>query len=205
MTTKKDGVHPYFGELYTAHVYAYYKNGEFYDFDTREKVKLEEREPVESFDKENPSGVFVKIIVPLYRTTDEDYEKHKKQECKQLLPAYTKLIFDMGIKDYGRMRFVAIIKADLYALKKGNKEWKLDDCPCELVRESNYYPEILPFEIESIEANSLNQLFTKVSVKYRPDNASHNCNVFKVFRDTSTGVLLDSLRNRIESLTFEEL
>jgi hypothetical protein len=206
MTTKKDGVHPYFGELHTAHVYAYYKKGEFYDFDTGEKVKLEEREPVEPFDKEKPNGIFVKIIVPLFRTTDEDYEKHKKLERKQLLSTHTKLQFYMGVYGRGRVRFEVVIKSDLTASKKGNKEWKLDNCPCQLIgAEERYEQGYLDFDFEPIEAMSLNQLFTQISIRFRPENISHNCNVFKTFRVANTGMLLDNLRNTIDSLTFEEL
>lgn len=195
MADKKDSLSNYFGEIQTAHVYAYYKSGEFYDYDTHEKVQLEERHQNEPFDKENPNGILVKIIVPLIRTIDVDYERHQKREDKRILPAHTRVIFEMEKYGYNeRLQFVAVIGEDLYMTKKGNKEWKLGYCPCKLISGKEVYRD-REFEVEPIETGSLNQLFTKVSVKYRPDNASHNYNAFKAFRVYETGVLLDSFRN----------
>ena len=57
MTSKKDTLFNYFGEQQTAHVYAYYKGGEFYDYYTHEKVTLDEGRHNEPFDKNNPSGI----------------------------------------------------------------------------------------------------------------------------------------------------
>jgi hypothetical protein len=199
MASKTDTLSNYFGDIQTAHVYAYYKNGSFYDYETHEKVVLEERHPEEPFDKNKPSGTLVKIIVPLHKTTQIDYEKHQKWETKCLLPANTRVVFEM--EQYGwseRLHFVASLKEDLLISKKGNKEWKLNSCSCVLIG-GRRVQESREFETEPIEAASLNQLFTQVSIKYRPHSNSHNCNVFKIFRVYETGELLNLLRSKIES------
>ena len=102
--------------------------------------------------------------------------------------------YDNGNRE--RFQFTAVLNEALYAIKKGNKEWKLGYCPCRLISGKILHQNI-DLKVEPIETGTLNQLFTKVSVTYRPDNASHNCNVFKVFRVAKTGVTLDKMRNQI--------
>ena len=38
------------------------------------------------------------------------------------------------------------------------------------------------FEILNVDMPSLNQVFTQMSVKYRLENKSHNCNIYNCFK-----------------------
>lgn len=197
MANKIDNITNYFGDLQTAHVYAYYKNGEFYDFDTNEKVELEERNPNEPFDKNNPDGVLVKIIVPLSRTTDSDYARHKEQRDQCFLAAGNCVEFYLDLQEpFAKLKFVVRLDSDLSISKRGKKEWRLSGCDCTLVNCRNANTNEI-FDLEEIKALSLNQMFLKASIKYRPNNASHNTNVFKSFYVASTGESLNQLRQRL--------
>ena len=197
MTSKKDTLFNYFGEQQTAHVYAYYKGGEFYDYYTHEKVTLDEGRHNEPFDKNNPSGILVKIKVPLNRTIDRDYERHQNQEKRDLLPVGTHLEFLMPYRTREQnIEYVIKVQIleDLKMFKKGNKTWGLGNCSCVVTSAREMYGQDHVLSKE-IKADSLNQLYTKTSILLRPENASHNCNTFKTFYNAENGIRLDTLRN----------
>ena len=76
--------------------------------------------------------------------------------------------------------------------KIGNKDSVCNSCKCSVIEVySNKQNKNIDFE--SIEANSLNQIFFLSSSQFRKNNKSHTANIYKcTYLDD--GILLDNLR-----------
>lgn len=141
-----------------AYINAIFKNGQFIDTETNKLIFL----------KENTR---VKISIPIWGIEQTERKRHEEKIRQILLKKDTKLKFHFYYqgRDY---EFIVNLFQDLYYTKKGNQFSRLDPCKC-TIRFVDSQNEIV--------ADSLNQAFVKMSVKYRPKNRTHTCNVFKTF------------------------
>lgn len=176
----------------TDHVYAFYKDGKFYHFDKKdEEVKLEYNS------KHLPDGILVKMVVPLYFLPETTYSKEnlfKKEE--KILDLGSVLNFEIKYEREGyakHYRFEVTLNSDLKIIKSGQKLPKLCQCQCSVSKVVNTYNKSEIVTINNNDFNSLNQLYTQVSIQLRPLNRSHTCNVITTFK-LENGNDLDSLR-----------
>jgi hypothetical protein len=178
----------FFGDVVTAHIDADYKEGKFYNYYTDEEIKLAGN-PI--LDK----GIMVRIIAPLASVNSNDKNQTQKLS-KTLFTPGTILFFKMEYIENEKkhtLEFSLATNANLVIERIGNKFSKLKSCDCTVINgfDSGINKEVEDFE--PIKCNSLNQAFLKASIKYRPENASHVCNVFKTFR-TNQGIFLEEFR-----------
>ena len=152
-----------------AYINAIFKNGEFIDAETNKSISF----------KENAK---VRMSIPIWGIKEAERKSHEKKTRQILLKKDAKLRFHFHYKDKDYEFKVNLIQ-DLYYIKKGNHFSRLEPCKCIV---------ILSGTEEKITADSLNQAFIKASVKYRPENKTHTCNVFKTFY--YEGRKLDDLR-----------
>jgi hypothetical protein len=161
---KKDTQTNYFGNLPTTHLYAQIKDGKLIDVETEKEVILKD-------------GALVKIVTILANINDDDYEKYAKEKRKKVLPLGAELLIKMPYQNQ-QFSFKLILKEDLYFSKKLNKEAVAEKCKIEVVEMYDGHnaknKNFIPFE-----TNSLNQAFFQASVKYRPNNRSHNANIYE--------------------------
>lgn len=139
---------------------AIFKDGRFVDPETNQPIVL----------KDNTR---VRIAVPAYGVQNKEEKKHKEVKRELFLQKGSDVNFHF-YHDGKSHEFKVILLNDLFLLKKGNQHSKLDPCKCMVYKPNEK-------DKEDFEANSLNQAFTKTSIKYRPNNKSHTCNVFKTF------------------------
>lgn len=140
------------------YINAIFKNGEFVDIQTGKPIVL----------KDNTA---VRIIASIYGIKEAEQNKHREITKNLLLKSGSELNFHFYYKDKG-YEFKVVLIEDLYYRKKGNQFSRLEPCKCIVV---------LSGTEEKITADSLNQAFIRASIKYRPDNRTHTCNVFKTF------------------------
>lgn len=152
-----------------AFINAIFKNGQFIDAETNKLVILEE-------------NTKVRISSPIWGIKETEEKRHKKKIRDILLKKGAELRFHFYYQHKGYEFKVNLIQ-DLYYIKKGNHFSRLEPCKC-IVTLSETREEII--------ADSLNQAFIKTSVKYRPENKTHTCNVFKTF--SYKGSKLEDLR-----------
>lgn len=169
----------YYGSMKTAYIDAEYVNGIFYDVKTKKAIKLKD-----DLLKHSRRGVAVRIIAPLYSIIDSDYKLHTNLRKEVLLKKEERLHFLLTKEgDNRQSEFTVELREDLFLTQKGNKFSSLESCRC------------LVFDEKAnniIEAESINEAFTKTSVKYRPNNRTHSCNVFKTMQ--YKGKYLENLR-----------
>lgn len=151
------------------YIYAIFKNGQFIDAKTNKLIIL----------KENTR---VRISIPIWGIEEIERKRHEEKIRHILLKKGAKLRFHFYYQDKG-YEFIVNLIQDLYYVKKGNHFSRLEPCKCTIT---------LSETEEKIKADSLNQAFVKTSVKYRPKNKAHTCNVFKTFY--YEGKKLDDLR-----------
>lgn len=147
------------GSSVTAKINAIYAGGKF--------LNPESKKPVVLNGQHN-----VTITAPFESLPKELQEEYGKSEEKTLITKGSVLYFELGVENTIR-RFEVVLSDDLVLRTKGNKLGKLDSCCC-VVSE-------MDTSMVIAEAESLNQAFTKTSVQLRPNNKTHNCNVFKTF------------------------
>lgn len=151
------------------YINAIFQNSRFIDAETNKLISL----------KENTR---VRMSFPIWGVKETERKTHKKKIRQILLKKDTNLRFNFYYQDRN-YEFVVSLRQDLYYTKKGNQFSRLEPCKCIVV---------LSGTKEKITADSLNQAFVKISVKYRPKNKTHTCNVFKTFY--YQGRKLDDLR-----------
>lgn len=144
---------------FTAKIDAIYDGDQFFNQLTKKPVVLNGQH-------------HVIITVPFEAIPKELQEEYNKPEEKTLVTKGSVLYFELGVKNVIR-RFEVVLSDDLVLRTKGNKLGKLNPCRC-VVSDMDTKKII-------IQAESLNQAFTKTSVLLRPNNKTHNCNVFKTF------------------------
>jgi len=140
------------------YINAIFKNGEFVDTQTGKPIVLN-------------VNTAVRIIVSIYGIKEAEQKKHRDITKNLLLKSGSELNFHFYYQDKGYEFRINLIQ-DLYYTKKGNHFSRLEPCKCTVT---------LTGTREKIIADSLNQAFVKTSVKYRPQNKTHTCNVFKTF------------------------
>jgi predicted DNA-binding antitoxin AbrB/MazE fold protein len=159
---------------------ATYQGGKFIDLETKEEVKFK-------------NGTLVDIRLRVDDLTREkDLERASKVQKKLLIPAGRHLFFNMKDDKQGEVVYVVLLKQDLILTKNGLKPSIVDNCSCEVVGKESTTGGFLQFK-EPILAFSLNQAFFQCSIKFRPNNKSHTCNIYKTFR-TEGGQLLEYFR-----------
>lgn len=141
-----------------AYINAIFKNGKFVDTKTNKLIIL----------KENTK---VRISTSICGIKENERKKHKEKIKHIFLKKGAKLKFHFYYQ-YKSYEFRINLIQDLYYIKKGNHFSRLEPCKCIVT---------LSGTREKIIADSLNQAFVKTSVKYRPENKTHTCNVFKTF------------------------
>jgi hypothetical protein len=178
-----------YGELVTATIFAYLENGKLIDAKTQKEVKLKK--------KETGGGVFVEMRVPLSSIPEEDYAFHTTKRVEVVMKAGESLYFEMDYNG-GHSRYTCrvVLHEPLRIEVVGNKPGRLQNCICELVEIRDTFNKSVPTGFEPIVSNTLHQSFFTASTKFRPSNKSHNCNVFKTFRNEK-GILLGDLRGEI--------
>lgn len=187
-TKSKIAYSSYFEDKTVAHIDAYYKEGNFYDFHTGKLVKLEYDE------NRNEKGILTKIIVPLDYISEENIETHGNRVQKKILDKGSILTFSMYYNsEREHYKFQVRLEEDLVLNKVGNKPAKLNACKCIVIPSEEDRNKIIFTDFEPIEFNSLNQAFLQTSIRYRPKNSSHVCNVFTTFK-TEGEKPLSSLR-----------
>lgn len=179
----------YFDTPTVAHIDAYYREGVFYDADTNKPIKLDYNE--NRYEK----GILVKIIVPLKYISDENIETHGNRIQKKILDKGSILNFCMIYQDEMNEKydFQLLLEQDLFLNKVGNKLAKLNSCKCTVTLQEEHKNKTVFKDFKPIECKSLNQAFLQTSIKYRPTNSSHVCNVFTTFK-MENGKLLNSFR-----------
>ena len=156
------GNNQYFDEnIETAHIDAVIKGRKLLDIKTGNELLLKE-------------GTRLKIIVPMHLLEEKELKPHKEIKREKILNKDEMLEFRFYIPNerHEPYEFRVVLLEDLYLFKKGNKFSSFAPCKCVITAKRKG---------EKFEANSLNQAFTKSSVKFRPDNKTHICNVFKTF------------------------
>jgi len=155
-----------------AHFDVIIEGGKMIDIKTEDEIVLKD-------------GYSIKIIVPLSSLEKNVVKAQLETTKKKLLKSGDALYFRFTSSENGNtiFEFNVILQEDLYLSQKGNKHNSFDECRCivELTKTGDRF-----------EASSLNQAFFQASVKYRPANKSHTCNVFKTF--FYDGSKLDDLR-----------
>jgi hypothetical protein len=170
-----------FGETSTAYIEAIYKDDKFIDKRTGKKVKL--TEPLFG------EGISVLIEVPISVLSQEDYDYHTSNHSRLVARAGDILYFDLDYKaEAAKFLCEVLLEEDLVISSKGNKP-SHSSCNCAVVMVKDYYNKKSIISHEVINADSLHQAFFQASLKYRPKNKSHNCNVYKTFRDKSGNFL----------------
>lgn len=144
-----------------AYIEATFIHGRFVDIETGRPITLEE-------------NTRVRITTPVGSILSKEEErKHKEIKKELLLKSGAVLEFHFRCGDKV-CEFKVFLREDLFLTKKGNQHSKLGFSKC-VIYKPNKESE------KDFEADSFNQAFMKASIKYRPDNRSHTCNVFKTF------------------------
>ncbi len=147
------------GPSVTVKINAIFAGGQFLNPETKNPVVLNGQHNVT-------------ITVPFESLPKELQKEYDKSVEKTLINKGSVLYFELEVENTIR-RFEVVLSDDLVLRSKGNKLGKLDPCRC-VVNDTDTMKVIT-------EAESLNQAFTKTSVLLRPNNKTHNCNVFKTF------------------------
>lgn len=179
MKRSKDYMENYYGDIPTAQVDAIYKQGKFVDMDTEKEIIF----------KENS---IVKITTRLAAITDEDYKRHTNELKKEILPKDSIIYMRLPMESNSFYILKIKLNEPLAMTKIGNKDSVCNSCKCSVIEVySNKQNKNIDFE--SIEANSLNQIFFLSSSQFRKNNKSHTANIYKcTYLDD--GILLDNLR-----------
>lgn len=169
----------YFGDIVTDHIHAEYREGKFFYYDTNDEVILD-------YDKKiQPKGIYVKIVAPLHNILDEKFQDAAKKSERRIMDSGSILYFQMKYDvNSSNNLFVVEVKLldDLFIDQIGHKPATLKSCRCIILNVWDKFSKMKKVPVEMIEATSLNQLFTQASVKLRPNNRSHSCNVFRTFK-----------------------
>lgn len=140
------------------YINAIYKNGQFFDVKTNKLISLK-------------NNTKVRISIPIWAINEGERKRHQEKIRNILLKKGVELRFRFNYQDK-RYEFKVNLIENLYYTRKGKQFSKLEPCKCIVT---------LIGTSEKIIADSLNQAFVKISVKYRPQNKTHTCNVFKTF------------------------
>jgi len=175
---KKDNLENQFGTRQTALFNVVLKNGKFINIDNGEPISFIE-------------GSFLRIKTGLSSIDDDDvYREITKNESRDVLEAGKTLTFWIDVPTgRGRLYFKGLIISPLTMTKKNNKDSVITKCEFKLEEvhsDSNSEKINLMF-------NSLNQAFFQMSLKFRPNNKSHVCNVYNTFY-TDNGLFLEQYR-----------
>ena len=154
----------------TAHIDAIIKGRKLIDAKTGRELYLKE-------------GSRIKVIAPLSSLEEKELKTHEETRRVKILNKGEILRFRFYVLGEG-YEFTVTLLDDLYLFQKGNKFSSFSPCRCLVEADGTR---------EKFEADSLNQAFMKASVKYRPNNKSHTCNVFKTFY--YNGKQLENLRS----------
>lgn len=167
-----------------------FKNGLLIDKKTGKRLNLK---PFETYYLQGDDDSFLldEYIKDEYEplNSEEKLESlQKKYRNFELVPIASngaKFVFRIGL---GKKRqedavreylFEAEILEDLYVKKKQSKSnWRLCDCVC---KSSNLLEGDLGFPFQTIEANSLSELFANVVSTYFNRKRSTACNAFETF------------------------
>ncbi len=163
-------VEPWIEHGQKVHINAIAKDGKFFDTKTGKEIELKE-------------GAELKMIVPIQYIPEEQLKNHNENKERTLLKKGSNLYFKFRANNEV-ICFDVLILNDLILESKGDKLGRLKNCKC-IVSSKNG-------KIKELKTDSLNQAFTRASIIVRPENPSHNCNVFKSFY--YEGRTLDCLR-----------
>ena len=158
MNRKKDTQANYFDGLPTAYYDAVFQDGKFFDPQTGNEILLKER-------------ARVRIQTLRSDVLNEEYQKHLEKRSEKIINAGEQLHFRIAHHD-----FTLQLLEDLFLTQEGNRFSKLGGGRC-VVKSVNSHLDKLDFL--PLEAETLNQAFTQVSIRYFAEKRSHNCNVFK--------------------------
>lgn len=167
----------YWNDLPMTHLYVTYRDGRFFDIESDEEIIL-----TSDSKYNNENGIFMRIsMFNENHIKKEIRNKFTKVSTETILTKGTLLKFDMPYQIEGRtFIFTVELLDDLNTTRKGVGYAKLNRCQCRIT--SKYLKYSGNFnDLIKIEANSLNQLYLKTSITYRPNNRNHVCNAFKTF------------------------
>jgi hypothetical protein len=172
---KKDLIENHFGNQPTALLFVKFVDGIFINIDTGEPIGFN-------------NNSLLKIRTELSSIKDENYEEITKEEVKEMLSEGTYLHFSFSC-EYDAFHFYGILTKPLIMSKKNNKDSLISRCSFRIltVNSRSIHEEL------DLDFSSLNQAFFQMSIKYRPENKSHVCNVYKTFR-TEEGRYLEDFR-----------
>ena len=140
-----------------AEIRAFYKDGLFLDADTNKPISLR-------------NGTSVRIITPLHSVDIDELPHHKTKTETKMLSAGAKLHFRLPKT---KNEYEVELRENLFIERKGNKSGRLKPCRCVVTGES--------IKKQPVEAGSLNQAYTRVSIQESPQAGSHTTNVFRTF------------------------
>lgn len=172
---RKDNLENQFGSTQTALFNVTFKNGKFINVENGEPISFKE-------------GSFLRIKTGLSSIDDKIYNEITRKESRDILPVNTSLTFWIDL-DVDRLFFTGILMSPLTMTKKNNKDSVISKCDFKL---EQVHSRLISEKI-NLDFNSLNQAFFQMSLKYRPDNKSHVCNVYKTFK-TDENLYLEQYR-----------
>ncbi len=172
---RKDTIENHFGNHPTALFYVKFVDGIFINIDTNEPLSFK-------------NDSLLKISTTLSSIKDENYDEVTKVENREILPAGSKLYFSLR-DDFETLFFSGVLMKPLFMTKKNNKDSVISNCFYKIEKvESRKVNEII-----DLDFRSLNQAFFQMSMRFRKDNNSHVCNIYKTFT-TSDNRFLEEYR-----------
>lgn len=169
-------------------LYVFFEDGKFYDIESGEEVVLVNNH------KHSDGKMLLKIITSkFYLKNDQipiyaDTKQNTIAEEGRLL--YFDLPYDLKNKYY---TLTVLLQEDLVEDVFGDKPGRLNKCKCKVVEKYEQKAGVFN-DLFDIEGYSLNNLFIKSSVKYRPENSTHVCNAYNDFYFVDTLIPIGAKR-----------
>jgi hypothetical protein len=190
-----------------------FKNNQFVNQQTKQVLHLK---PNRTFFIQGDDENFLQedfldmVLKPLDNAEKNEQIKsqHKKDFIEKLADSGTEFYIKFGLGRHteeedkldAQYVFKAIILEDLYMRSKNKNKWRMCSCVCEVRHKISGK---LDFEFETVEANSLSELFANLISTYFNRKRSTACNAFTDFyvaNDSRYSNLKESLDSRRKAL-----
>lgn len=168
-----------------------FKNNQFVNQQTKQVLHLK---PNRTFFIQGDDENFLQedfldmVLKPLenIKKLEKVKSQHKKDFIEKLADSGTEFYIKFGLgrhteeedKSDAHYVFKTVILEDLYMRSKNKKKWRMCSCVCEV---SHIINGKLDFEFETVEANSLSELFGNLISTYFNRKRSTACNAFTDF------------------------
>ena len=167
-----------------------YKNGLLIDKQSGKRLNLK---PFETYYLigDNDSFLLEDYVKTQFNPLDSNEKlealkkKHRAYELERLATSGDKFVFRIGLgkrfeeDEVREYLFDAILREDLYMKTKHNQNtWSLCNCVC---KSSTLIEGYLGFPYQTVQANSLSELFANVVATYFNMKRSTACNAFDTF------------------------